>query len=331
MNTKILTVFFFMSVLNSHGQEFGKFIPIEKEFSTLIAPNAKLEILADTFEWSEGPIWVKKGGFLLFSDVPKNTIYKWTRAEGVSVFMNPSGYTGVFPYSNEPGSNGLTISNDGELLLCEHGDRRISKVPIDKRGGKVTLSAHWEGKRYNSPNDLVQSKAGDIYFTDPPYGLPEHENDPSREIDLFGVYRISPKGVTTLEIKDLTRPNGVALSPDHKILYVAQSDTKAYIMKYPIKTDGSLGAGTLFFDASYLNAEGKSGAPDGLKVDKDGNVFTSGPGGVLVLNKNGKLLGRIEIPAPTSNLAWGEDGSTLFITSDMFLIRLETKTKGANF
>ena len=201
----------------------------------------------------------------------------------------------------------------------------------DPRAEFITIASTYNENRLSSPNDAAYRSNGDLFFTDPPYGLPEHENDPSREIDLFGVYRISPKGVTTLEIKDLTRPNGVALSPDHKILYVAQSDTKAYVMKYPINTDGSLGEGTLFFDASYLNAEGKSGAPDGLKVDKDGNVFTSGPGGVLVINKNGKLLGRIEIPAPTSNLAWGEDGSTLFITSDMFLIRLETKTKGANF
>lgn len=310
----------------------GKIIQNDPELSTLLNINDKLEVLGEGFEWSEGPIWVKDGSYLLFSDVPTNIIYKWKAGEKITEFLNTSGYTGIMPYSNEPGSNGLTLSNDGKYLIaCEHGDRRVTKMPLAGKGGKFTLADNWDGKRFNSPNDVVEAKSGNIYFTDPPYGLPDFVDDKSREIEYFGVYRITPDRKVTLEIKDLTRPNGVALSPDHKTFYVAQSDVKAYIMSYPIKSDGSLGEGKLLFDASYLNQQGLQGAPDGLKVDEKGNIFTTGPGGVLILGPSGKLLGRIETGAATANLAWGEDGSTLFITADMYLLKLKTKTKGANF
>ncbi|MBP6619764.1 MAG: SMP-30/gluconolactonase/LRE family protein [Leadbetterella sp.] len=310
----------------------GKIIQNDPELSNLLNIEDKLEVLGEGFEWSEGPVWIKDGNYLLFSDVPTNIIYKWKEGEKITEFLNPSGYTGIMPYSNEPGSNGLTVSRDGKYLLaCEHGDRRITKMPLAGKGGKFTLADNWEGKRFNSPNDLVEAKSGNIYFTDPPYGLPDFVDDKSREIEYFGVYKISPDRKVTLEIKDLVRPNGVALSPDHKILYVAQSDVKAYIMSYPINSDGSIGKGKLLFDASYLNQQGLHGAPDGLKVDQNGNIFTTGPGGVLILSPEGKLLGRIETGAATANLAWGEDGSTLFITADMYLLKIKTKTKGANF
>jgi gluconolactonase len=329
-----LLLFIMITTYSALAQKpkIGKIISNDPSLATLIDVNEQLEILGEGFEWSEGPIWVKDGGYLLFSDVPKNIIYKWKEGEKITEFLNPSGYTGILPYSNEPGSNGLTLTNDGKFLLaCEHGDRRITKMPLAGKGGKFTLADTWEGKRFNSPNDLVQAKSGDIYFTDPPYGLPDFVDDKSREIEYFGVYRITPDRKVSLEIKDLVRPNGVALSPDHKILYVAQSDEKAYIMSYPIKADGSVGVGKLLFDASYLNQQGLKGAPDGLKVDKMGNIFTTGPGGVLILSPDGKLLGRIETGAATANLAWGEDGSTLFITADMYLLKIKTKTKGANF
>lgn len=310
----------------------GKIIQNDPELSNLLNIEDKLEVLGEGFEWSEGPVWIKDGNYLLFSDVPTNIIYKWKEGEKITEFLNPSGYTGIMPYSNEPGSNGLTISNDGKhLIACEHGDRRVTKMPLGGKGGKFTLADSWEGKRFNSPNDVVESKSGQIYFTDPPYGLPDFVDDKSREIEYFGVYRVSPNRKVTLEIKDLTRPNGVALSPDHKTLYVAQSDVKAYIMSYPINSDGGVGKGKLLFDASYLNQQGLQGAPDGLKVDQNGNIFTTGPGGVLILSPEGKLLGRIETGAATANLAWGEDGSTLFITADMYLLKIKTKTKGANF
>ncbi|MCP9763192.1 SMP-30/gluconolactonase/LRE family protein [Lacihabitans soyangensis] len=326
--TLMITTYF----SSAQKPKIGKIISNDPSLSTLIDVNSQLEILGEGFEWSDGPIWVKDGNYLLFSDVPKNIIYKWKEGEKITEFLNPSGYTGIMPYSNEPGSNGLTLTNDGKFLLaCEHGDRRITKMPLAGKGGKFALADTWEGKRFNSPNDLVQAKSGHIYFTDPPYGLPDFVDDKSREIEYFGVYRISPDRKVTLEIKDLVRPNGVALSPDHKTLYVAQSDEKAYILGYPINSDGSVGKGKLLFDASYLNKEGLKGAPDGLKVDEKGNIFTTGPGGVIILSPQGKLLGRIETGAATANLAWGEDGSTLFITADMYLLKIKTKTKGANF
>jgi gluconolactonase len=305
----------------------GKIISFDPAFDKLIDVTEPITVIAEGYEWSEGPVWVKNGGYLLFSDVPKNTIFKWKNSE-TSVFLSPSGYTGIGNYSNEPGSNGLTISNDGQLLSCEHGDRRISKMPLNGKGGKVTLSDNFNGKRFNSPNDLVEAKNGNIYFTDPPYGLPKYEKDSSRETTLFGVYMVNKARKTSLIIPDLTRPNGVALSPDEKTLYVAQSDKKAYIMSYPILPNGTVSKGKLFFDASYLIKEGLRGAPDGIKVDIDGNVFSSGPGGLLILNAKGKLLGRVETGQATSNLGWGEDGSTLFITADMFVLRLKTKTRG---
>lgn len=326
--TLMITTYF----TSAQNPKIGKIISNDPSLSTLLNINDQLEVLGEGFEWSEGPVWVKNGNYLLFSDVPTNIIYKWKESEKIIEFLKPSGYTGIMPYSNEPGSNGLTISNDGKYLIaCEHGDRRITKMPLAGKGGKFTLADNWDGKRFNSPNDVVEAKSGDIYFTDPPYGLPDFVDDKSREIEYFGVYRISPQGKVTLIIKDLVRPNGVALSPDHKTLYVAQSDVKAYIMSYPIKSDGSVGEGKLLFDASYLNQQGLKGAPDGLKVDENGNIFTTGPGGIIVLNPQGKLLGRIETGVATANLAWGEDGSTLFITADMYLLKLKTKTKGANF
>ncbi len=334
MKKQILSILIMITTYNTIAQKpkIGKIISNDPSLATLLDINDQLEVLGEGFEWSEGPVWVKNGNYLLFSDVPTNIIYKWKEGEKITEFLKPSGYTGIMPYSNEPGSNGLTISNDGKhLIACEHGDRRITKMPLEGKGGKFTLADNWDGKRFNSPNDVVEAKSGDIYFTDPPYGLPDFVDDKSREIEYFGLYRISPQGKVTLIIKDLIRPNGVALSPDHKTLYVAQSDVKAYIMSYPIKSDGNVGKGKLLFDASYLNQQGLKGAPDGLKVDENGNIFSTGPGGIIVLNPQGKLLGRIETGAATANLAWGEDGRTLFITADMYLLKLKTKTKGANF
>lgn len=309
----------------------GKIISLDPAFDNLVSVSESLEVVSEGHDWAEGPVWVKDGGYLLFSDVPKNTIYKLKSAQ-TTVFLSPSGYTGLLPYSNEPGSNGLTISADGKYLLaCEHGDRRITKMPLAGLGGKITLSDKCNGKRFNSPNDLCEARNGNIYFTDPPYGLPQYEKDSSRETPVFGVYLIDKNGKTALVVPDLKRPNGVALSPDDRRLYVAQSDREAIIMTYPVLPNGKLGKGKVFFDASYLNKEGLGGAPDGLKVDKKGNVFSSGPGGVLVLSPQGKLLGRIETGQATSNVAWGEDGSKLFITADMYVLKLRTKTLGIGF
>jgi gluconolactonase len=315
----------------AQNQTIGKLVKNDPAFDELVDPNAKIEVLADGFKWSEGPCWVKEGGYLIFSDVPQNTQFRWKEGEGLTTFLKPSGYTGRGIYSREPGSNGLFLSNDGRIIACEHGDRRVTIMPIEG-GGKLTITDRHEGKRYNSPNDVVQKSNGDFYFTDPPYGLPKQENDSTRETPIFGVYRVAKNGRTTLIVKDLQRPNGLAFSPDEKILYVAQSDpTMPYIMAYPVKSNGNLGKGKLFFDATSLSKEGLRGLPDGLRVDNKGNLFATGPGGVLVISPLGKLLGRIDTTQPTANCAWGDDGSTLYITANNFLCRIKTKTNAARF
>jgi len=294
----------------------------------LIAPDTELETLASGFEWSEGPVWDSANKCLLFSDVPRNTIYRWPAdgepaadAEGVSVFMKPSGFTGISKYGREPGSNGLAFDADGRLLCCEHGDRRVSVLTRD--GGKRTLADQFNGKRFNSPNDLAIRSNGDVYFTDPPYGLPKKENDPSRELPFFGVFRVTPQGVVTLLTSDLVRPNGVAFSPDQKTLYVAQSHReKPVIMAYPVKDDGTLGTGKVFFDTTPLIPTGK-GLPDGLKVRPSGHVFSTGPGGVLIIDPKGELLGRILTGRPTANVAFGgPGGDQLYITAADALMRV---------
>lgn len=332
--TKHLLLFLLILIQTGMAQTnyptIGKIVSNSPKLDALVDKDARIEVLASGFVWSEGPVWVKDGGYLLFSDVPQNTVFKWTEKEGISVFLKPSGYTGVGRYSNEPGSNGLTLNRKGELVLCEHGDRRVSVMPLNG-GGKCTLADNYQGKRFNSPNDVVQHSDGSYYFTDPPYGLPQQEKDPSRETDVFGVYRIAPDGKVTLVVSDLQRPNGLAFSPDEKTLYVAQSDpAKAVIMAYPVLKDGSLGKGRVFHDATP-DAKTMRGLPDGLRVDKSGNLFATGPGGVRVIAPDGTLLGRIDTGEATANCAFGEDGSTLYLTADGYLCRIRLKTKGIGF
>jgi len=307
----------------------GKIERLKPEFDALIPADAKLEVLADGFTWTEGPLWMgdKDSGYLLFTDIPRNSIFSWSKFHGISLFMNPSGYTGVTYYGLEPGANGLLKDADGNLVMCEHGDRRVSV--LTPNGGQRTLADNYQGKRLNSPNDGTLKSNGDIYFTDPPYGLPQRENDPRRELDHFGVYRISKKsGELTLMTTELARPNGIGFSPDEKTLYVAQSDPKKAIwMSFPVKEDGTLGAGKLFYDATDQVGV-HPGLPDGLSVDKKGNVWASGPGGIYVFNSSGVLLGRLYTGERTSNCCFGEDGSTLFITADSNLVRIRTSTIG---
>jgi gluconolactonase len=322
---------------------FGKLESKDPRFDKLVSPDAKIEKLAEGFQWCEGPVWVKDGGFLLFSDIPRNSLMKWKAGDGVSVYMHPSGYTGITDYGHEPGSNANTLDADGRLVQCEHGDRRISVLTKD--GGKRTLEDSYMGKRLNSPNDLVFNSKGDLYFTDPIYGLPQHENDPRREMDFCGVFLIPgepPKPISEawarrpnpmLLTKELSRPNGLAFSPDEKKLYIANSDPdKAVWMVYDIKTeDGGITNGRVFFDATAWAKAGKKGLPDGMKVDRDGNVWAAGPGGLSVFAPDGTHLGTInpDTGDPVSNCAWGDDGSTLYMTVNNKLARIKTNTKGA--
>ncbi|OWK36660.1 SMP-30/gluconolactonase/LRE family protein [Fimbriiglobus ruber] len=293
--------------------------------------DAKVEEIAAGFKWSEGPVWVETGGHLLFSDIPNNMIYKWSEKDGLKEFLKPSGYTGKDKFEGaEPGSNGLAIDKNGALILCQHGDRRVAR--LGKDGHFETLADKYMGKRLNSPNDLVYHPSGDLYFTDPPYGLPGIMKDPHKELDFQGVYRLKPNGELTLLTKEMSFPNGIGLSPDGKTLYVANSDPNAAIWKaFPVKDDGTLGAGKVIHDSTDLVKAGKPGLPDGLKVDAKGNIFATGPGGVFVFTPDGKWVGTILTNDKTANCAFGDDGSSLYITANDRLVRVKTATKGIGF
>lgn len=300
----------------------------------LIAADAKIEVLCGGFEWSEGPVWVaeqgnKFGGYVLFSDIPNNAVMKWQEGVGSSVFLKPAGFTGAGGYGKEAGSNGLALDEHGRLVSCEHGDRRISV--LTDGGGKMTLADRWDGKRFNSPNDLAIRSNGEIYFTDPIYGLPKGADDPLREIDFCGVYRLTTDGTVTAEYRGMSRPNGIGFSPDEHTLYVANSDGADPVWRaFPVKPDGGLGEPATFFD-SRNDPRIKPSGGDGLKVDANGNIMATGGGGVLILSPQGKLLGRIVTGEAIANVAWGNDGSTLYLTSDMYLCRIRTTMIGAGW
>ena len=304
----------------------GEVIRLDPAFDELVDEDAGIELLDRGFEWAEGPIWVWRRGSVLFSDVPENKIYEWKQGKGLSVFMEPSGYTGATPRGGGKGSNGLTLDAEGYLVIAQHGDRRI--VKIDSKGKPKTLAQYYKWRRFNSPNDLVYHSNGDLYFTDPPYGL---ASDDDRELPYNGVYRLSKDGEVTLLETKLTKPNGIALSPDESILYVAVSDPEnPVVMAYDVNEDGTLNTKKkrVFFNAMALKQAGGKGLPDGLKVDADGNVWTTGPGGVLVISPEGKHLGTISPGEATANCAWGDDGSVLYMTSDSILCRIKTKARG---
>jgi gluconolactonase len=304
----------------------GKVYRFDPRLDELIDPSARLEVLASGFDWTEGPLWIREGAYLLFSDIPRNSVHEWKEGIGVSLFMKPSGYTGIEDYGAEPGSNGLVLDPAGRLVLCEHGDRRIAV--LEPGGGKRTLVDNYLGRRLNSPNDAAFKSNGDLYFTDPPYGLPKRWDDPRRELDFCGVYRLSKERVLTLLTREMTRPNGIAFAPDEKTLYVAQSDeARAIWMAFGVRDDGTLGPGRVFHDVTPQVGK-LPGLPDGIKVDRNGNIFATGPGGVYVFTPEAKLLGRIETGERTSNCAWGDDGSTLYLTADTYLCRIRTRTRG---
>jgi gluconolactonase len=315
----------------------GTISRLDPRFDKLVPKDAALEVLADGFLWVEGPAWVKDGGYLLFSDIPRNAIWKWKEGQGKSIFLQPSGLADKDKAAKlrEPGTNGLRIDARGRLVACDHGNRAVWRMDLGTKK-KTVLVNRSDGKRFNSPNDLVFTRDGRIYFTDPPYGLmlkgAKDDETPGREMDYCGIYSLSEDGKqVTLLTKEMSRPNGLALSPDEKTLYVANSDPKEAVwMAFPVKDDGTLGKGRVFYDSTKW-VPGKKGLPDGMKADAAGNLFATGPGGVLVFSPDGTLLGVFETGVPTANCAFGDDGRTLYVAADKALCRVRLTTRGLGF
>jgi gluconolactonase len=299
---------------------------LDPALDNFLSADAQPEVIAEGFDWSEGPAWIEKENMLLFSDVPKNIIYKWTEEKGLEKFLEPSGYTSSAPRGGEMGSNGLTLNNEGQLVLCQHGDRRVALLDSDYKNPQPnfkTLAEGYDGKKLNSPNDVVFDKQGNFYFTDPPYGLLKQVQDSSKEIPFQGVYKVKPDGTVILLVDTLTRPNGIGLSPDQQTLYVANSDGPV-AKWYSFKIAGdSLTDAKIFFWTKYI--EGEKGAPDGLRVHSSGNIFASGPGGIWIFDPAAKVLGRIKIPEATANCEFSADEKTLYTTSDNFVLRVRLK------
>lgn len=323
-------------VCSAETEYVGRVERLAQKLDALVRPDTKLEVLADGFEWCEGPVWVERGKFLIFSDIPVNTLFRWDAERGSQVYLKPSGYTGDTPRGGELGSNGLLLDGNGRLVLCQHGDRRVGRMnaSLDAPSPDFeTLADRFEGKRFNSPNDAVLHSSGDLYFTDPPYGLEKYMNDPAKELSFQGVYVLRQNGSVELLTAEMSRPNGIAFSPDEQTLYVANSDPENPIwMAFPIKADGTVGRGRILFDASeQANQPESKGSPDGMSVDVSGNLWATGPGGVLVISPAGKHLGTLVTTQATSNCAFGEDGSTLFITADRYLLRARVLTRGLGY
>lgn len=297
----------------------------------LVPPNARIEMLADGFAWSEGPVWLRDGGYLLFSDIPNNTIYRWDDLSGLQVYLRPAGYMWADPPGAELGTNGLAVDAEGRLLMADHGNRQIARLD-STNFTRTTIADRYNGKRLNSPNDLVIRSNGDVYFTDPPYGLEGLNENPNKELRFNGVYRVRTNGEVSLLSDELTYPNGIAFSPDERTLYVANSDPKRPIwMAFDVTPDGMTSNGRVFFDATQLVDQGKRGMPDGMAVDRAGNIFATGPGGVLVFSPQGEHLGTISTGELIANVTFGGDGSVLYMTSDNLLARINTTTVGTGF
>jgi gluconolactonase len=304
---------------------------LDPGLDALVPADAALERLVEGLDWSEGPAWRKSGGYLVFSDIPKNTIHRWKEGEGLSIFLRPAGYIRNDPAGHELGTNGLVFDSQDRLVMADHGNRQIARLD-ESNFTRTTLADRFEGKRLNSPNDLVIHSNGDIYFTDPPYGLRDLNQNPAKELDFNGVYRLTAAGELSVVTRELTFPNGIALAPDERALYVAVSDPDNPVwMAYDVAADGSVSGGRVLFDGSELMRQGKRGVPDGLTVDSRGNLFATGPGGLLVISPEGRHLGTIATGQATSNAVFGDDGSSLYMTADMEIIRVRTTTRGLGF
>ena len=301
----------------------GSIVRLDAAFDALLPKDAYIEKLAGGFNFIEGPVW-RPTGVLWFSDVVGNVVRQWSPDGKVIEVLKPGGYDGnSLPAGGFNGPNGATADKDGAVLLCQHGNRRI--VRIDKNMRVTTLVDKFQGKKFNSPNDLVYRSDGSLYFTDPPYGLPKLDGDPSKELKFNGVFRLANDKLEAV-IRELTRPNGIAFSVDEKTLYVANSDENHKVwMRYDVAADGKVSNGKLFADAT---AEREDGLPDGMKVDSQGNVYGTGPGGVWVFSPEGKHLGTIKPPETPANCAWGDDGKSLYMTARTGLYRIKLAVAG---
>ncbi len=302
------------------------FVEREMEFlDQVLDPQAEVEILSEGYDWTEGPLWIADGNYLLFSDIPPNTVFKWDAQTGAQVYLNPSGYTGTIARGGEVGSNALVLDPQGNLVLCQHGDRRLARMtaPLDQPKSEFeTIVDRYEGKRLNSPNDAIYTNDGHLIFTDPPYGLEHNVDDPAKELDFQGVYLLETDGELKLLTDQLSRPNGLALSVDETKLYVANSDPERAIwMEYHFQPNGTIDEGRVFFDATHWVGDRK-GLPDGMKVHPSGHIFATGPGGVLIFDPEGQHLGTIRTGQATSNCALDLNNRYLYITADMYLMRI---------
>jgi gluconolactonase len=300
---------------------------LDPRLDEIIAPGIVPEIIADGFNWSEGPLWLPDEALLIFSDIPENTVYQWSELDGLKVYLNPSGYTDTLRRGGETGSNGLLRDPSGRLVLCQHGDRRMARMdaPLDNPESRfITLADKWQGKRFNSPNDAVYNSKGELYFTDPAYGMELRWEDPKREIDFAGVYKLNKEGEVELLIDSIPAPNGIGLSPDETRLYVASSGEDASLYEYRLAEDGSLSDGKVFFNARELK-KNRKGSPDGLVVRGDGIIFASGPGGILIFTPEAEHLGTILTGQATSNCTLNADDSFLYMTADMYLMRIRLR------
>lgn len=305
----------------------GSIERISNALDSIIYKNAKVEIIASGCDWAEGPLWVESQKMLLFSDVPKNIVYKWTEKNGMEKYLTPSGYTSTVKRGGEIGSNGLALNDESKLVLCQDGDRQIAWMNAGLDSPKTIfkiITNNYKGKKFSSPNDLAYNSQGELFFTDPPYGLEKGMDDPLKEIPFQGVYKVKKNGDVILLADTITRPNGISLTPDEKKLVVANSDPeKPYLYSYDLTGD-SLTNGRVFYD--FTEAYKKEPRnPDGIKIDSKGNVYATGPGGVWIFDNMGKVLGKIRFPVDTSNVALSGDEKTLYITADMYVVRVKLR------
>lgn len=331
MKKIIFTLLALASIASSMAQVVkvptGSIEFISSELSYILKKDAKVEIVGEGFQFTEGPLWIEKERMLLLSDVPGNTIYKWTEEKGKEVYVTPGGYTDSTKRGGFMGPNGLLLSDDGKLFVCQHGDRRVAVMDAPLNAPKpnfITAAGEYNGKRLNSPNDLFLDKSGDLYFTDPSYGFEKGQRDPKKELPHQGVYKLDQTGKVTLMLDSISQPNGIGILPDGKTLIVSNSDfRKKRWYAYTLGPDGSIASGKIFYDAS---GEQTPGLCDGFKIDSEGNVFASGPGGIWIFNKTGKLIGKIKLDGVTaSNCALTSDNKTLYITAVQYLLRVKMR------